>query len=143
MVLTVGSPTLAAYSLAITVLNGQYVAKRFAEYQYSNVRSVIRVLSGLQQAPLHIANDHGLLASLVVLPQNDAWFLEIIEWLDYEHTWSIAAGASIAWVFTAYVFTVVESFRHILSETMNSNGQGVGSVWLWVSVLSVQRHPKF
>ncbi|KAJ2927286.1 hypothetical protein H1R20_g9808, partial [Candolleomyces eurysporus] len=132
VVLTVGSPMLAAYSLALTVLNGRWIARRFSKHNYPNIRNAIRVLSSLQQAPLRITNEGALLASLIVLPQNDPWWRELIEWLAYPHTWSISAVTSIAWVVIAYIFTVIDSFTGDMAEAINANGQGVGSLWLWL-----------
>ncbi|KAJ2923199.1 hypothetical protein H1R20_g13896, partial [Candolleomyces eurysporus] len=87
----------------------------------------------LQQAPLRVTNEDALLASLIVLPHNDEWWRELIEWLAYPHTWSISAVTSIAWVVTAYIFTVIDSFMGDLTTTINSHGQGsVGSLWIWL-----------
>lgn len=116
MVLTVGSPVLAAYSLALTVLNTQWIARRFSEFKYPNVRHAVRVLSSLQQMPLEISTEHGMLASIVVLPNNDAWWKELAEGLDYIHTWSISAASSIAWVVIAYLFTVIGEFYIKVSQ---------------------------
>ena len=132
VVLTVGSPMLAAYSLALTVLNGRRIARRFSKHNYPNIRNAIRVLSSLQQVPLRVTNKGGLLASLIVLPQNDEWWRVLIEWLDHPHTWSISAVTSIAWVVIAYIFTVIDSFTGDLAAAINANGQGVGSLWLWL-----------
>ncbi|KAF8066807.1 hypothetical protein FPV67DRAFT_1209505 [Lyophyllum atratum] len=132
MLLTVGSPTLAAYSLALTVLNGRWIARRFSSYAYPNTRLAVQILSSLQQSPLNITTDNGLLASLIVLPENDEWWKELIVWLDYTHTWSTPAVTSIAWVIIAYVFTVVDSFTGDITTSVNANGQGVGSLWIWL-----------
>jgi hypothetical protein len=132
MLLTVGSPTLAAYSLALTVLNGHWIAQRFSGVSYPNVRNAVRILSSLQQSPLSVNTDGSLLASLVVLHANDEFWEELAVWLNYVHTWfvsclvccvctkrltvlprSISAVASILWVVIAYVFTVVDSFTGI------------------------------
>jgi hypothetical protein len=130
--LTVGSPALAAYSLAITALNGQWVALRFSRYRLlSSVPQVVQILTGLQQAPLRVTNEHGLLASLIVLPENHVWFSELAHWIKHEHTWSISAATSISWVLVAYLFTVVDSFADV-TRSINSNGQAVGSIWLWL-----------
>lgn len=131
VLLTIGSPTLAAYSLALTILNGKWVYQQFAVHRYPNANHAARILSSLQQAPLKVASEGGLLAALIVLPQNDDWWEELTERLDYTHTWSIAAAASIAWVVIAYIFTVVVSFTNVEGD-INVNGQGVGSVWLWL-----------
>ena len=86
VLLTVGSPTLAAYSLTLTVLNSRWVTRRFARYTYPNARNAIRILSSLQQSPIRVVKEGGLLASLIVLPQNDEWWTELSEWIDYTHT---------------------------------------------------------
>ncbi|KAJ7661248.1 hypothetical protein B0H17DRAFT_953697 [Mycena rosella] len=133
MFLTVGSPTLAAYSVALTVLNGHWIAERFAHLNYPNIRNAVRILSSLQQSSLQIDTENSLLASLIILPENDEWWLELALWLNYVHTWSISAVASILWVVIAYLFTVVDSFTGVLNySTLNANGQAVGSVFLWL-----------
>ena len=135
MLLTLGSPTLAAYSLALTVLNGRWIAKLFLNYRYPNVNSAVRILSSLQQSPLRVDTDDVLLASLIMLPQNDEWWEELVVWLEYTHTWSISAATSIAWVIIAYIFTIIDYFSQGVQNVLNANGQGVGSVgslWLWL-----------
>ncbi|KDR76727.1 hypothetical protein GALMADRAFT_67357, partial [Galerina marginata CBS 339.88] len=138
MLLAVGSPTLAAYSLALTVLNGRWIAQLFANYRYPNVQNAVRILSSLQQSPLQVDTDDALLASLIVLPQNDEWWTELVVWLDFTHTWSISAVVSIAWVIIAYVFTIIDYFSQGVRTTTNPTGQGVlgvgsvGSLWLWL-----------
>ncbi|KAK7062652.1 hypothetical protein VNI00_000140 [Paramarasmius palmivorus] len=131
MLLTLGSPTLAAYSIAITILNGRWIARLFSPFTYPNSRNATRILSSLQQSPLRIRQDRSLLSSLVVLPENDEWWSELCVWINYTHTWSISAATSIAWVVVAYIFTVIDSFTDIIG-TYNTSGQGVGSVWLWL-----------
>ncbi|KAJ7768522.1 hypothetical protein B0H16DRAFT_318805 [Mycena metata] len=133
LLLSIGSPTLAAYSLALTVLNGHWIARRFSRFSYPNVRHAVQILSKLQQAPVKVARG-SMLASLVVLPENNQWWSELVDRLDYFFfTWSISSVASIVWVFVAFLFVVIDSFTGtIVSETLNANGQGVGSVYLWL-----------
>jgi len=134
MLLAVGSPTLAAYSLILTILNGQWAARRFSNVSYPNYHHAFRIMNSLQQAPLQITNESSLLSSLVVLPENDEWWSDLVERLDYTHTWSISASTAIVWVFTAYIFTVVDSFATLKDEPQASadDGQAVGSAWLWL-----------
>ncbi|KAF9020868.1 hypothetical protein BDZ89DRAFT_1201941 [Hymenopellis radicata] len=131
MLLTIGSPVLAAYSLILTVLNGYHVARRFSGMTYPNTYYAVKILAGLQQSPLHLSEEDGLLASLIVLPQNEGWWPLMTKLIHYEHTWSIAAFASIAWVVVAYMLTVIDSFADV-TEAINANGQAVGSLWLWL-----------
>ncbi|KIJ53264.1 hypothetical protein M422DRAFT_222640 [Sphaerobolus stellatus SS14] len=132
--LALGSPVLAAYSVALTVLNGRWVAARFKhhEYDWPSRIHIVKALSSLQQAPLRITDDDGMLSSLIILPQNDRWWGELVAHLEYTHTWSISAVTSIIWVAVAYVFTVADSFIGNITDTVNSNGQAIGSIWLWL-----------
>ena len=132
VLLVVGSPTLAAYSLALTVLNGQWIATRFRGIRYPNSRHAVQVLQNLQHVPLKIVTEDCLLASLVVLPENNHWWKDLFERLDYSYTWSIASATSIIWVVVAYLFTLIDSFTNISVNSLNSSGQGVGSLWLWL-----------
>ena len=129
--LTVGSPTLAAFSLAITALNTRWANDRFSAIKYPNHKSAAKALIYLQQVPLHLTTRDGLLASLIVLPENDDWWECLVDRLEQTYVWTIAAATSIAWVIVAFVFTVVDSFG-TLGSNVNSDGQGVGTLWLWL-----------
>ncbi|THU75813.1 hypothetical protein K435DRAFT_706356, partial [Dendrothele bispora CBS 962.96] len=133
VLLAVGSPTLAAYSAMLTVLNSRWVAGLFHKLKYSNVQSAVRILSSLQQGPVRIDHsDSSLLPSLVVLPQNDQWWRGMRRKLEYTHTWTVSAATSIVWVFIAYIFTVTDFFTRDAEQLVDASGQGVGSVWLWL-----------
>jgi hypothetical protein len=139
MLLTLGSPTLAAYSLALTVLNGRWIVRLFSKYRYPNAKNAVRILSKLQQSPLRVDEENMLLASLIMLPQNDKWWGKLVEWLDcYPHTWSISAATSIAWVIITYIFTIAHYFSQDAQNALNPNGDGLGSIWsLWLWLLPI------
>ncbi|KIK78703.1 hypothetical protein PAXRUDRAFT_163260 [Paxillus rubicundulus Ve08.2h10] len=134
-VLTVGSPTLAGYSLFLTLLNTRWINGRFSRIHYPTTRvreTVVRVLSSLQQVPLRIRpGEAAVFESLVILPENDKWWSMFDDSLNYIHTWSISSATSIAWVIVAYLLTVADSLSNV-ADSINSNGQGTGSVWLWL-----------
>ncbi|TFK72343.1 hypothetical protein BDN72DRAFT_334336 [Pluteus cervinus] len=134
IVLTVGSPTLAAFSLAITVMNGRWIVQRFQPIRSPTARTVVRVLSRLQQSPVEVTSGRAL-TSLVKLEHNHAWWDGMLRDLSYTHTWSIAAGTSIAWVVIAYVFTVADSFSGDMAGQVHANGQSIGSQWLFLLAL--------
>lgn len=136
MILTVGSPALAVYSLALTVVNYRWAYRKFTTIKYPNRMKAAQILTSLQQIPLRVTSEDGLLASLIVLSENDEWWDEMVDRLDYNYTWSISTATSIAWVAIAFIFTVVDSFT-MLGQNINSNGQGVGSLWLWLLPLVV------
>jgi hypothetical protein len=132
VLLTVGSPALAGYSLALTVLNGRWIARHFAAYNYPNIRYAVQILSSLQQSPLTVTTTDSLLASLVVLPENDQWWRELVIWLNYTHTWSVSAVTSIAWVIIAYLFTLIDSLTADPTPSIELTGRGIGSLWFWL-----------
>ncbi|KAG9309680.1 hypothetical protein JVU11DRAFT_10352 [Chiua virens] len=135
-VLTLGSPTLASYSLYLTLLNARWVNDRlFANIHYPGAavrQSVVQALCGLQQVPLRVhPGKGGRLESLVVLPDNDEWWTTLTQELEYSHTWSIASATLILWVIIAYFLTVSNSISNIAND-LNINGEGTGSEWLWL-----------
>jgi hypothetical protein len=133
VLLTVGSPTLAAYSLALTVVNNRWVTRKFARYTYPNVQDAIRILNSLQQSPIRVVKEGGFLSSLIALPQNDKWWTELAGWIGYTPTWSRDTVISTAWGVIAYIFTILDSFAEgVTNSSMHSSGQGVGSLWLWI-----------
>jgi hypothetical protein len=140
MVLAVGSPTLAAYSQALTALNTQWLARRISDISHPKVGNrtnhVFRILCSLQQVPLRITTTDGLYASLIVLPENDGWWSGLADLLNYTRTWSIPAWASIGWVLVAYVFIVIDTFKYPIRPGV-SNGPSVGSGWLWLLPVTV------
>ena len=134
--LTLGSPTLAGYSLYMTLLNARWVNDKLfsgIDYPSATVRqSVVRVLSSLQQVPLRVhPGVSARFESLIVHPDNDEWWTMLAEELDYTHTWSIASATSITWVVIAYLLTVADSISNV-SNNIDTNGQGTGSGWLWL-----------
>ena len=129
VLLTLGSPTLAAYSLACTILNGYWLNERLKGHTNTNLEHVVHVLNNLQQHPLQLqTSDRRLLISLV---NNKRWWAYLGERLANSSTWTISSATAIAWVAIAYIFTVIDSFTD-LTDSINENGQGVGSVWLWL-----------
>ncbi|KAG6817372.1 hypothetical protein H0H87_009559 [Tephrocybe sp. NHM501043] len=129
VLLTIGSPTLAAYSLVVTVLNGRWIALRFSHIRNPNARNAVKALSSLQQSPLIVTKDIQLLATLL---ENEKWWNDLVRKLEYTHTWTISAGTSVVWVIVAYVFTVVDSLQGDITESISAHGQGIGSLWLWL-----------
>ena len=131
VVLTVGSPTLAVFSLALTAINTRWVYKRFSAINYPNRKNAAKALASLQQVPLRLTTRNGLLASLIVLPENDDWWECLTDRLEQTHILTISTATSTAWVIVAFAFAVLNSLA-ALGKDINSNGLGVGSLWSWL-----------
>ena len=121
-----GSPALAAYSLALTSLNVRLVYRMAHRARHENKHSVAKALISLQQAPVRLTRDERLLA-FVANPKS--WGLEITDRL----AWTVTTGSSIAWVIISYVFTLVDSF--VDSTNSVPQGHAVGTLWLWLLCL--------
>ncbi|KAG2135739.1 uncharacterized protein EDB93DRAFT_822762 [Suillus bovinus] len=129
-VLTVGSPTLAGYSLFVTLLNSRWITCEFNTLNYHpNSRFALSILSSLQQVPLRLHPDRDRLRSLI-LPENH-WWKYLAEFVDYTHTWSIASATSITWVVVAYILTVTNTPSEVYANSL-SNGEATGAIWLWL-----------
>ena len=63
---------------------------------YPNAYQALRILNSLQQSPLLITNEGSLLSSLIILPENDKRWNDLMDRLDYTHIWSISASTAIA-----------------------------------------------
>ncbi|KAJ7321231.1 hypothetical protein DFH08DRAFT_889398 [Mycena albidolilacea] len=133
ILLNVGSPTLAAYSVTLTTLNSRWIHRRFSRISYPSAQSAARVLDNLQQSRLEVTGDDYVLSSLIVLPENDQYWAELLIFLDVKHsyTWSFSNIASIIWVAVAFLLTVIHTF--VDGEgSIDSNGIAVGFAWLWL-----------
>ena len=135
VIMSLGSPALAAYSLVITSLNARLVYCRAKSIKHESKGDVARALISLQQTPLELTKDERLLA---FIPINDRWRQEIADRLNRRNAWSLAAGSSVAWVLVAFVFTLADSFVSLDTTADNiSEGHAVGTLWLWLLCLVI------
>ena len=110
--MTIGSPALAAYSLQITHLNAGWIGKAFVDLEYPNSGSIPTVISAFQHVPIHISPAGGLLPSLIVLPQNDAYWELLLKGVKKTRRWSIPLIAGFVWAVLATLLTIVDSFSY-------------------------------
>ena len=145
VVLSVGSPALAAYSLALTSLNVRSVYRKaqLIENDKTNgvekkvAKSVARALTALQQTSLELTKDDRLLDFIAT---NDRWRVEIAERLSRKNAWTVAVGTSIAWVVIAFLFTLADSYLSLRNSDDTddaSEGHAVGTLWLWLLCLVI------
>jgi hypothetical protein len=151
VVLAVGSPTLAGYSLALTALNTHWLHMRIMHIDgapNSVLDRVERVLNCFQTMRLRVRADH--LSEVVnahpeIFGQEvGTWWKEVEDGLRYAPQGAVSAATALGWVFVAYLFTVIDAFTSLqnVSDTFGlgpgvspdgiSDGQGVGSIWLWL-----------
>ena len=150
--LTLGSPVLVAYSLALTVLNSHWLCEKFRLVNDASRDHVINVLKNLQQVPIVVQDGMPVPAvngshdpqqiPLQVLPgpvatvHGPQWWQDLADKLDYADTWSLATAVSVFWVVVAYLFTIVGAFGSQSFDAVQRRvglvGYGVASLWLWL-----------
>ena len=130
--MSVGSPALATYSLALTSLNTRLVYRRAKHVQHKDKTVVARALTSLQQTPLDLTKDERLLASI---PTNSRWAQEIVVQLYRKNVWSIATLVCIAWVIIVSCLAV---FSSLLPNTDDPpDGHAIVALWLWLPCLVI------
>jgi hypothetical protein len=132
VILTVGSPTLAAYSLALAVISNRWMVKQFGRSTYPNTFLAAKVLSNLQQVSLELPCEEHVLPSLIVLPENRDWWKILDSGLDYPvHKWTLASIMSVLYVTLADIFTWTDTLSGPLpGVVVNATGESISSLWL-------------
>ncbi|KAH8823236.1 hypothetical protein DL96DRAFT_1502426 [Flagelloscypha sp. PMI_526] len=129
VVLTIGCPVLAAYSLALTVLNERWITRRFDGIDFGAASDAIRCLRNLQQTPIKLG-PKALLASLVVLPCNDQYWHKLAHKMDKQNsTWTTPVIISLGWVVIAYLLTVATSSLRVESSI---GCISIGAAWCFL-----------
>jgi hypothetical protein len=136
LILAVGSPVLASFSLIMTVLNRKWIndllTRNPSESLQDRAALAARILNYFQQVPISVHLEGRALRHLVSSPHNDSWWKDLHEQLHYPKTWSNIAITTMFWVFIAYLFTVIDSFTGDIRTSLEVNGQGIGTLWLWL-----------
>ncbi|KAJ6538101.1 hypothetical protein B0H19DRAFT_861515, partial [Mycena capillaripes] len=132
IMLTIGSPTLAIFSLVITVCNSRWIKWRFERISYPNSNHAVIILDNLQESLLRVnktsLDGRPLLASQIVLPENDQWWQRGADVLAFTQTWSMTNIASVGWAVIAYIFTIAS----MDPSNMNVIGPAVACAWIWL-----------
>ncbi|KAJ7264121.1 hypothetical protein B0H12DRAFT_274609 [Mycena haematopus] len=146
--LCVGSPALATYSLALTVFNRRYIAAKFKRlkekaetdtqqryrYMAQRVDAVAFVLQESQQCPMRADQRTGELASLVVLPDRQNFW--IIAAKDLNNTRRGFTYSFLAQVILAFMAYLVSLLAAIGDSPVGVPGVGVqfgaSALWSWM-----------
>ena len=138
--MSVGSPALAAYSLALTSLNARSVYRRAKRMKHESKAAVTRTLITLQQTPLELTKDERLLA---FIPINDQWRREIVRFADVgrlsrRNALLIVTGPPVLWAVVAFTLTLVDSLLSVNGPASGEfEGHAVGALWLWLLCLVI------
>jgi hypothetical protein len=133
--MAIGSPALAGYSLAITRLNGRWLARQFSYLHFPNKVHIPLVVSTLQHIPFRIDTSDSLLPSLIVLGQNDRYWKILGVAAKRTRQWSIPVAMNIVWVIVAFLLTIVDSFVDFNHFVTVPGDAGCSIVAAWTYLL--------
>lgn len=108
--LTLGSPPLAAFSLQITQLNTRWLVQAFFDIDYQNSAEIATVVSALQHTPFRLSANPILLPSLIILPQNGAYWQILLKSARKIRRWSIQIIVNFVWVIVSALLTIIVTF---------------------------------
>lgn len=137
--MAIGSPALAGYSLAITRLNGRWLARQFSDLDLPEKSHIPFVISTLQHVPLRIDTSGPFLPSLVALPQNDRYWKTLGTAAHRTRQWSIPVAMNIIWVLIAFLLTIVDSFVDFdnFIAVPGDAGYSISAAWTYLLPLVV------
>ena len=139
VLIAIGSPALAGYSLAITRLNSRWLTRQFSYLHFPNKEHIPLAVSALQHIPFRIDASGPLLPSLIVLPQNDRYWKLLGKAAKRTRQWSIPVAMNIVWVLVAFLLTIVDSFvdfDHFITVPGDA-GYSIVAVWAYLLPLVV------
>ncbi len=133
IIMAVGSPTLIIYSLALSAINTRWIGRLFdTAKRYPNRNYTARAFNALQHCCFYLEPSDDVLASIIVLPQNDAWWEELVKALEARRLgWTISAFFNLIWVLIAFILTIIDALNSP-SQDSNASGQSIGLLWLWL-----------
>ena len=106
--ITIGSPALAAYSLQITHLNTRWITAAFLDVKYPNSKGISTTLSAFHHIPIRMSHHPPSLHSLIILPQNDDFWRQLLTAANRTRRWSIPLIMNFVLVVFTLILTTVD-----------------------------------
>ncbi|KAL6715219.1 hypothetical protein ACLMJK_007483 [Lecanora helva] len=147
LLLALGSPALATYSLATTILNARAINQKFRQIKDGSralqrplhtkaIKAARSILIEIQHVPIWIYNgQYGEISQLIVNPDNWAWWCLLRQkLLITKRKWTYSLYAQVGWVCVSQLLAIIEFFTTASSDSDTSIGIGlaINSLWLWM-----------
>ena len=146
LLLTLGSPAIAAYSLALTLLNARRINQKFRRVREENqwlhrplqikaIKAARSILIETQHVPIQIYNGQRReISQLIVRPENWAWWCSLRQkLLTTKRKWTYSLYAQVGWVCVSQLLAIIDFFT--ATSTSGSSidiGLAINSLWLWM-----------
>jgi hypothetical protein len=144
---SLGSPAILIMSLTMTVMNGNWIHEKFKKLwersrtQPSPVRerfgrrinAASFIIQESQQAPMRVSEDVGWLSSLIVLKENQSWWIYVEGHIrDTRKGVTLSLIAQISMAFITWLFTIAVALIGNLGDSTTALQLASGSLWLWM-----------
>ncbi|KAJ7136662.1 hypothetical protein C8R44DRAFT_868788 [Mycena epipterygia] len=147
--LCVGSPVLAAYSLALTAFNRHYIFHNFRQlrnraeqetynkyrYMVERVDAAMFILQEAQQCPMHANQRNGEIASLIVLNDeriDNFWKTAAKDLENTSRGFTYSFLAQVLLAFLTYVLSFITAVHDSLGSTYVGLQFASSTVWSWM-----------
>ena len=146
LLLILGSPALAAYSLALTLLNARRVNRKFRHVREENqwlhhplqtkaIKAARSILIETQHVPIQIWNGRRReISQLIVHPENWSWWCSLRrKLLMTKRKWTYSLYAQVGWVCVSQLLAIIDFFttKSIAGSSIDF-GLAINSLWLWM-----------
>ena len=145
LLLALGSPALAAYSLALTILDARRINQKFRQIkedsqtlhrplQIKAVKAARFILTEMQHVPIQIFNGRRReISQLIVNPDNWALWCSLRQkLLITKRKWTYSLYAQVGWVCISQVLAIIDFFTSASSDSSIGIGLAINSLWLWM-----------
>lgn len=145
LLLTLGSPALASYSLALTLLNARTVNQTFRQIkeesywlqrpqQLKAIKAARSILIETQHVPIQFFNGpRREVSQLIVNPENWAWWCSLRQkLLSTKRKWTYSLYAQVGWVCVSQLLAIIDFFVAKSSRSSIGIGLAINSLWLWM-----------
>ena len=145
LLLALGSPSLVAYSLSLTILNTRRINQKFRQIkeesqilhrplQIKAMKAARFILIEMQHVPIRVHNGRRReIAQLIVHPDNWAWWCSLRQkLLTTKRKWTYSLYAQVGWVCISQLLAIIDFFTSASSDSSIGIGLAINSLWLWM-----------
>ena len=147
LLLSIGTPSLLIYSLALTILEARWTNQVFRqiieksgplrrESHVNAIKAARAILMELQSIPIGVCNGtRREIAQLVVRPENWTWWYGLRQGiLKTKREWTYPLYAQVGWVCVTQLLAIVSSFTSLGTNWSTSIGLGlaINCLWFWL-----------
>lgn len=149
LLLALGSPMLAAYSVSLTVLNARWINGGFRrereawrcrglrgapQKQIEAIQAARWILIEIQHIPIRVTKGpHNDFAQVIVRPENAAWWMNLTREISKtKRKKTLSLFMQLGWVIAAQILSIIQFFTTGPDDNSVVLGLAISSLWAWM-----------